>query len=169
MKLLIIGAGGHGRVVAEIARDCGYDEIAFLDDNCPDALGTTADLEKFAPEYPDAFVGIGDGKLRAQLLDRLEAAGCHIPTLIHPAAYVSPSAVIGRGTVVEPKAAINANTHIGRGCIVQLGSIVDHNVEIDSYVNVNTGAIVKAGARLLAFRKLEAGEVVLGYEQAIVH
>jgi UDP-N-acetylbacillosamine N-acetyltransferase len=168
MKLLILGAGGHGKVVAEIAENIGYDEIAFLDDNCSEAIGKMDDLEKFKGQYANAFVGIGNNKLREELISRLLDCGYEIPILIHPSAYVSKTATIGIGTVIEPKAIVNANSCIGEGCIISVGAIVDHDVEIGEYSHINAGVIVKAGGQIESLRKLEAGEVVPGYEQAIV-
>lgn len=166
--LLIIGAGGHGKVVAEVARDIGYEKIDFLDDNNPEAIGRISDIEKLSDQYSDAFVAIGNNKLRGELLQKLKECGYVIPTLIHPTAYVSRTATLGSGTVVEPKAIVNAGSHVGEGSIVSVGSIVDHDVNVGACCHINAGAIVKAGANVDAFRKLEAGEVVLGYESAVV-
>lgn len=166
MELLIIGAGGHGRVVAEVAQECGYDKIAFLDDKSPEAVGSVDDLETMTDRFQNAFVGIGNNALRSELLARLRAAGFHIPTLVHPTAYVSRTAQIGSGTVVESKAIVNANTAVGDGCIISVGAIVDHDVQIGECCHVNAGAIVKAGAAVSSYTKLEAGQVVLGYNSS---
>lgn len=162
-KLLIIGAGGHGKVVAEVAADLGYERIDFVDDQSLEAVGKTTDLEWLAGQYKEAFVGIGNNKLRGELLCRLQGCGYKIPALIHPTAYVSRTAEIERGTVIEPKAIVNAHTHVGRGCIISVGAIVDHDVRVEDFCHVNAGAIVKAGAKVESYRKLEAGEVVKGY------
>lgn len=132
MNLLLIGAGGHGKVVAEIAEDCGYEKIDFLDDNSPESIGKISDLEKFTNQYEYAFVGIGNNRFRGELIDKLESVGYRVPVLIHPTAYISRTAKIEKGTVVEPN------------------------------------AIVKAGATVEEYTKLEAGEVKLGYQKAIV-
>lgn len=172
-RLLVLGAGGHGKVVREVALSLSdidekplYESVDFLDDNSEDAIGKIADLEKYQDKYSDVFCGIGNNAVRKQLLDQAEELGYSIPVLIHPTAYISPSAVVEAGTVVEPKAIINANTVIHRGCIISVGAIVDHNVIVNEFVHVNAGAIVKAGARVERDRKLEAGEVVLGYSTA---
>lgn len=170
-RLLVLGAGGHGKVVREIAMSLldiegkpVYEAIDFLDDKSENAIGKLADLEKHKDKYSDAFCGIGNNTVRKQLLDQTEELGYSIPILIHPSAYISPSAVIETGTVVEPKAIVNANTVVHRGCIISVGAIVDHDVIVDEFVHVNAGAIVKAGARVESARKLEAGEVVIGYD-----
>ena len=82
--------------------------------------------------------------------------------LIHPTAYISPSAKIEKGTIVEPKALVNANSLIKRGSIISVGAIVDHDVLVNECCHVNAGAICKAGSNIEDCRKLEAGEVVKG-------
>lgn len=161
--LLIIGAGGHGKVVKEVAEAVGYDKIAFLDDNSEEAVGKIADSKQFVQEYQAAFGGIGNNKFRNELLQRLEQEGYEIPVLLHPTAYISKTAVIGKGTVVEPKAIVNANSKVGSGCIISVGAIVDHDVVLEDCVHVNAGAICKAGSFVAKETKLEAGQVVKGY------
>lgn len=172
-RLLVLGAGGHGKVVREVALSLMntdgkpvYEVVDFLDDNFEGVIGKIADLDKYRDRYSDVICGIGNNTVRKQLLDQAEELGYSIPVLIHASAYISPSAVIEAGTVVEPKAIINANTVIHRGCIISVGAIVDHDVIVNAFVHVNAGAIVKAGARVENGRKLEAGEVVLGYSTA---
>lgn len=162
-KILIIAAGGHGKVVKEIAEAQGYTKIAFLDDASEEAIGKISDSQNFVSDYHEAFVGIGNNKFRGELLQRLEQEGFIIPVLVHPAAYISPSATIGKGTVVEPMAIVNANSKIGCGCIISVGSIVDHDVVLEECVHVNAGAICKAGSFVERETKLEAGQVVEGY------
>lgn len=162
-NLLIIGAGGHGKVVKEIAEALGYTNIAFLDDNSPEAIGRIADSKAYVNQYQEAFLGIGNNKFRRELLARLEQEGFKIPVLIHPTAYVSKSAVIGKGTVVEPKAIVNANSKVDIGCIISVGSIVDHDVVLEDCVHVNAGAICKAGSLVCSCGRIDAGEIVNGF------
>lgn len=164
MNLLIIGAGGHGKVVKEVAEAmCAFDKIDFADDNSDEAVGKIADIEQLRTIYDAAFVGIGNNRFRGEILTKLESCAYHIPTLIHPTAYVSKTAEIAKGTVVEPKAIINANSIVGEGCIISVGAIVDHDVVLERCVHVNAGAICKAGSVVGAGVKLEAGQVVKGY------
>lgn len=167
-RTLIIGAGGHGRVVAEVAQDCGYDEVDFLDDNSDLAIGKISDIKNFKDKYTDVFIGIGNNKVREKLLMEIKTLGFNIPALIHPSAYISRSSMVGFGTIIEPKAIVNANSIIGEGCIISVGSIIDHDVTIGKCCHINSGGIVKAGATIESYYKLEAGEVVLGYKSAIV-
>lgn len=168
-KLLIIGAGGHGQVVAEVAADCGYSDIAFIDDNNENAIGTISDLEKFQKEYADAFIGIGNNKLRAQLLEKIKNIGFNVPVLIHSSAYISRSCEIQKGVIVEPKAIVNAHSIIGEGSIISVGAIVDHNVTVGKCCHINAGSILKAGANTIDYEKTEAGQVILGYKVARVN
>ena len=162
-SILILGAGGHGKVVKEIAEALGYTNVAFLDDNSAEAIGRIADSKAFVNQFQEAFVGIGNNKFRGELLTRLEQEGFAIPVLIHPTAYVSKSAVISNGTVVEPMAIVNANSKIGIGCIISVGSIVDHDAILEDCVHVNAGAICKAGSVVTKETRVDAGEIVQGF------
>lgn len=166
-SLLIIGAGGHGQVIKEIAQELGYEKIDFIDDYNSQAIGKIKDLENFK-EYRNAFVGIGNNKLRNKLIDLLEHFGYQVPVLIHPTAYISRSASIEAGTVVEPQAIVNANTKIKKGSIVSVGAIIDHDVTLGKCVHINAGAIVEAGGKVKDFEKIEAGNVRRSFKQALV-
>ena len=159
-KLLIVGAGGHGSVIKEIAESMGvYQAINFIDDKSDIAIGKTDDLSKFRSEYDFAIVSIGDNKLREKLFCFLKELGYKIPTLIHATAYISESSQIGEGTVVEPKAIVNTNVVVEKGCIISPGAIIDHDVKIGKYVHVNSGAVIMAGSRVKNFEKIDAGGV----------
>jgi UDP-N-acetylbacillosamine N-acetyltransferase len=169
MKLLILGAGSHGKDVAEIAEDIGYDEVAYLDDRNPEAVGRLNEFYKFKGQYENAFVAIGNNRLRSELIGKLKNCGYTIPTIVHPSAYVSRSATIGSGTVIEPRVVLNARCHIGEGCIVSSGAIVDHDAQIGDYCNVKTGALVKAGWKIEGSRKLGSDENVQIFEAQAVN
>lgn len=137
MKLTIIGASGHGKVVAETARLNGYDEIVFLDDD-PSARscgGYPVEGKTDAPVEGDIFVAIGNAKVRERL-----TAGRKPVTLIHPAAVVAKDVEIGAGTVVMPGAIINPGAKIGSGCILNTASSVDHDCEVGDFVHIAVGA-----------------------------
>lgn len=169
-SLLILGAGGHGKVVAEIAKDLGFVKTDFLDDNSLEAVGKIQNLPEIGKAYDHIFCGIGNNQLRKQLLEQIQNLPYKrdIPTLIHPTAYISRTAQIQPGTIVEPKAIVNAGSRVGEGCIISVGAIVDHDTVIGTCAHVNAGAIVKAGGTVADYEKLEAGSVVLGYEAARV-
>ena len=156
--LLIIGAGGHGKVIADIASTLGkWDQIAFVDDKYPDlkqvldwlVIGGMEDFRMHRQEYPDVFVAVGDNAVRQKITIWSEEAGFHLPSLIHPRAAVSRLAVIGAGTIINSQSAVNANAKIGKGCIVNTGATVGHDCVLGDFVHVAPGASL-------------AGETVIG-------
>lgn len=157
-KLLIIGAGGHGYVVKEIAQDVGwYEKIDFVDDRSKDAIGMISDLRALRKEYDSAIVSIGNNELRCKIVDELKRIGYNIPILIHPSAYVSKSCVLGVATIIEPKAVVNSNSDIGEGCIISVGAIVDHNAIVGDFCQIDAGAVVCSGKRVESKTKINAG------------
>ena len=160
-NLLILGAGGHGRVVKEIAEAMGiFEKIDFLDDNSELAIGKLEHNEKFAREYRYAFPAFGNNSLRMSWMKKLEENGFKIPVLVHPSTYISPSASVCTGTVIQPKAMINTNSVIERGCIIGLGAIVDHDSFIGFGCHIDCGAVVKAHCVVMAQTKIESKQVV---------
>lgn len=163
MNLLILGAGGFGQEVYELAAESGvFRLIAFLDDNSADerCIGKTADYERFVGDFECAVPAIGNNALRLDWLKQLQKAGYRVPTLIHPTAYVSRSARIREGTIVMPHANVMTGAKVGEGCIVNVGCIIDHNAVIEPGCHVCLNAVVKAGATLPACTKLDAGEIL---------
>ena len=157
-SLLIIGAGGHGQVVAECAEACGYEKIDFLDDNYADAVGGIEQLENIATNYDGVIVSIGNNELRRELITRIQSINVPLISLIHLRAYVSPTATVGSGSIVLPGAVIHTNANIGTGCIVSIGALIDHDAVVEDFSHINTGAIVRAGQR--ASGKVEAGMIM---------
>ena len=163
MRLILLGAGGYGRTVADVAAQTGqFDEIFFLDDNSttPDVIGRCAEFARFRGEQTAFYPAFGNNESRLKWLYRLQEAGCAIPTIIHPMAYVSPSAQVEPGTVILPHAVVNTNCVVKAGCIVNCGAIVDHGCVLEEGVHICLGAIVKAENRIPRCMKIEAGEVV---------
>ncbi len=155
-NLLIIGAGGHGRVVKETAEALKiYNKIDFLDDNSELAIGIFEEYKKFVDKYKYAFVALGNPELRSMWLKELSKI-YSVPTIIHPTAYVSPSAQLGTGCYVGAKAVINTRTVIKNGCIIGIGALIDHDSVVKEYSYINTGAIVKAGSKVDRFTKVDA-------------
>ena len=162
-KLIILGAGGYGRTVADLAEQSGrFDTIRFLDDSSAagDVLGKCGEYEKYLDMDTLFYPAFGNNEGRMNWLHRLEESGCELLTLVHPTAYVSPTAVIGKGTAILPHAVINTGVRVGKGCIVNCGSMVDHGCVVEDGVHLCLGAIVKAENRIAALRKIEAGEVI---------
>lgn len=165
-NLLIIGAGGHGRVIKETAEAMGcFEKIDFLDDNSEIAIGKCKGFKQYINEYTYAFVAFGNNELREKWIEDLTEAGFKLPVLIHPTAYVSPSAEIGQGVIVCARAVVNTNVVIEKGCIISIGALVDHDSIIGECSHINTGAVVKAGCRVDRLKKIDAGIVYSGDEK----
>lgn len=158
MRLVIFGAGGHGKTVADVASQLGYDEIINLDDVLEDKpLSSFVNYIREDTWFISAF---GNNALRMKCISDVRNSGGKVATLVHPSSYVSPTASVGEGTVVLPKAIINTGVVVKEGCIINLGSIVDHGTIIEDGVHLCCGAIVKAENRIAAYTKVEAGEVI---------
>lgn len=156
-RLIILGSGGYGHTVADVAEQLGYN-ILFLDDSLPDhPLSSFVDFIGEVAEFIPAF---GNNAFRIEWCDRIAQAGGQLATLIHPTAYVSPTATIFPGTVILPHAIINTDVVINRGCIINLGAIVDHGCILEEGVHICLGAIVKGENQIQKCSKIEAGEVV---------
>lgn len=141
-KVVIIGAGGHGRVVADIAEACGDIVIGFLDDsnttnNKVNIIGKSAEAEKFCDGETELFVAIGNCKVREKIMKSLPNAKWY--TAIHPSAVISPSAVIGEGTCIMPNAVVNNSAVVGKGVIVNTCASVDHDDVIGDFVHIACG------------------------------
>lgn len=151
--LLILGAGGHGRVVADVALELGFRRIAFLDDatNGPDVdigipvLGPLQLAETLLEEWPLACVAIGNNQRRQELYESLQNAGFAMPALVHRSAVVSRFARLGDGVVVAAGAVINAGAEIGDACIVNTGARIDHDCVIGEATHVAPGATLSGG------------------------
>lgn len=141
-KLAIIGASGHGKVVADIARKNGYKEIIFLDDDeniheCGGypVVGKSSDA---ATIDADVIVGIGSTRIRKRIQESIPDE--KLTVIVHPDAVVAEDVTIGAGTVVMAGAVINPGARIGDGCIVNTCSSVDHDCEIGEYVHISVGS-----------------------------
>lgn len=156
-RLVILGSGGYGRTVYDVAEQLDY-SITVLDD-----LDNEHPLDSFSlyikkdVEFIPAF---GNNEIRLEWLERIEEAGGKPATLIHPSAYVSPRADISEGCVVLPGAIINTGTRIGKGCIINIGATVDHDVIIEDGVHLCVRCIVKGENRISCCEKIEAGEII---------
>ncbi len=124
MKLIILGAGGYGQTVENIAEQLGY-EVSFLDDNSDKtmdtlykAMDTCANFERYIAEDASFYPAFGNNEVRAAWLEKLIKVGCNIPTIIYPTAYVSPKAKVLPGTAVLPGAVVNTGCIIKSGCII---------------------------------------------------
>ena len=157
-KLLILGGGGHGRVVADAARStCKWQEICFIDAAYPDlkksgewrVVGNDDDLADLIDGNTDLAVAIGNNRTRMSLVKKLQQNGYSLPPIVHSTAVVSEGADIGDATVVMPMAVINYGAKVGSGCIVNTNACIEHDCVIDEGVHLSPGCHL-------------AGDVVVG-------
>ncbi len=134
-KVIIFGAGGHARVIADIVRANNDTIIGFLDDDSEkETIGTISEYNKYIDS--EFVIGIGNTNVR----EYISSFPVKWYTAIHPSAVISPSVEIEEGTVVMPNAVINANSKIGKHCIVNSGAIIEHDNIIGNFVHVSVGA-----------------------------
>ena len=156
-RLVILGAGGYGRTVKDVAGQLGYSTIVLDDSISTHPLFTFSSYISDDTSFIPAF---GNNAFRMEWINRIEESGGQLAMLIHPTAYVSPTAIISHGTVILPHAIVNTDVVIDRGCIINLGAIVDHGCILEEGVHICLGAIVKGENRIEKYSKIEAGEVV---------
>lgn len=174
-NLLILGAGGFGRTVAEAALLSGeWEKVDFVDDSYPNhnvpsgynIVGHSKDLPILLPSYSGFVVAIGNNRIRSEKLHELEMLGAKIVNIYHPRAFVSERAEVGLGTLVMAGVTIGAHSIIGRGCILNPNSVADHDSVMEDFSHLGVGAvmagtsILKQGAWLRAGVALTYGDVV---------
>lgn len=144
-KLGIIGAGGHGKVLADIAIKNDYKEIIFFDDDITikecagyPVVGTSKEIEQYK-DY-DFIVAVGNAIIRKTIQTQLEQQGYSIATLIHPNATISRRVQIDKGTVVMAGTVINSDTIVKKGCIINTCASLDHDNYIEEYSHISVGA-----------------------------
>lgn len=141
-QIIILGAGGHGRVIEDIISCSGDCFLGFLDDRDPKEfseqekiLGKLSDIEKFK-DIATFIVGIGNNNIRKQLM---ESNSVNWYTAIHPSSVIASDVEIGEGTAIMPNAVINVGSRIGKGVIINTGSTIDHDDIISDFVHISPG------------------------------
>ena len=176
LSWLILGAGGHGRSVADAIAANGDLVMGFLDDGLPEgslvngisvlgALAHARELQQlFAATHqgpPDHLVvAIGNPVLRQSWQQVLEHAGAPLGVVLHPRASVSASAQVAPGCVVLAGAVVNANACLHSGVLVNSGAVVDHDAICDAYSQLGVNAAMAGGSRLGPLACLAPGEVL---------
>lgn len=164
--LVIIGAGGHGKVAADIAEKNGYSKIIFLDDSRVNSqclghpvLGPVTS----ASSYPEAdfFVAIGNSRVRETISNSLSNQNLNIITLIHPASVIGSDVLIGDGSIVMAGAVINPGARIGNSVIVNTSASVDHDNQIGDYSHISVGAHIAGSVIIGKHCWIGAGSTVI--------
>ena len=157
-NIYIYGASGHGLVVADIARACGYDDVIFVDDG-DNEYPSFEDIKRTSG-IPVAF-GIGSNSIRAKLFERVQNSGFEIVSLIHPSAIISSSVTIGKGTVIMPNVVVNAKAIIGDGVILNSSCVVEHDCMIDDFVHISPKVALAGDVKVGEFTYIGIGSNVI--------
>lgn len=165
-KLLILGAGGHGRAVAEAALLSGqWQAVCFLDDRWPGlselhgiaVIGKPNDLATHVGAGSAAIAAVGNNALRERWSQLIEAVGLTLATVIHPRAFVSNDAEVGRGVAVMAMAMVGVGAVLGQGAIVNANATVDHDVVLGDFAHLGVGVQLAGGVKVGARAWLQAG------------
>ncbi len=186
--LVIVGAGGHAKVVVEVARAAGRFDVVGLIDPRPAAprvlgvpvLGGDEILPRLRAEgVAWAFVALGGNAARQRIGGELRAAGFRLATLVHPSAVVMPSARVGEGVVVMARVAVSADARVEDLAILNTGAVVEHdnligaaahiaplaalagNVRVGARALVGVGSAVRPGVSIGADAVVGAGSAVV--------
>lgn len=168
MKLLIVGAGGHGRCCLDIARSMNiYDEICSLDDghvneivNDCKVVGTIDEMTSYYIEYEHIFIAVGNNELRKKLINQAKSIGYTMDRLISPLSYVSPYATVKEGTVIFPYAVIEANAYIGKGCIITSNTTVNHDAYINDYCLIYSNSVIRPNTNIGSMTRINSHSII---------
>lgn len=164
--LLILGAGGHGKAVAEAALlSRQWQRVCFADDRWPElqesfgcpVVASISTLVGVAGKVDGAIAAVGNNVLREQWLTMLQECGLPLATVVHPAASVSPSADLGEGCAVMALAMLGVDVRVGKGAIVNAHATVDHDAALGDFAHLGVGVHLAGGVRIGARAWLQAG------------
>ena len=165
--VLVFGAGGHGRVVAETVQALGTRVEGFVDDGVPvgtlilglPVLGNAAWLASQPPRL--IALGLGGNRRREEVSGFLEAQGHTLGTFVHPTSFISPTATLGKGTVALPHVVVHTEARVGRGVILNTGCIVEHECSVGDFAHLSPAATLGGGAFVGRRSQIGIGATVL--------
>lgn len=155
-RLAVLGASGHGKVIADMAECCGWEAVVFFDDAWPSLSlnghwtveGDSQALVERLSSFAGVIVAIGNNAVRAEKLRWLSDMSAPLVTLVHPSAVISRYAELGIGTVVMPGVVVNVSSRIGDGVILNTGCSIDHDCVIGSHAHISPGARLAGGVQV---------------------
>jgi UDP-N-acetylbacillosamine N-acetyltransferase len=162
-KLYVYGAGGHGLVVAESAVAAGWEVAGFLDEQ---PQTTLVGRWRVYPSIPAEAAGqavavaVGDNMARRRLTADIAQTGLQLTQIIHPTAWVSPTAILGRGVFIGPQAVINGQANIEDGVIINSSAVVEHHCVVGGYSHVAPRAVLCGNVRVGEMCLIGAGATV---------
>ncbi len=156
--LLILGCGGQGKIAYDCAQFLdNYKKIAFMADTLPDsppffdALVFNDDPKDYSAlqkEYPDIFIAIGNNAIRLEKSVFFMKLGFNLATLIHPMAYVSPYAKIGKGSIICVNAVVNTFAEIGISNIINTSAVIEHDCKLDDGVHISPNCSIAGNVKI---------------------
>lgn len=167
-KLLILGAGGYGKTLAEVAELIGgWSEICFIDDQWPaltskknyPVIGDIAHLNQIDITNCVAIVAVGNNNIRKQWHDLVKSMHIPLVSIVHPNAVISSSAQIMQGVSIMAGCILGTDVVINEGCILNSGVLMDHDVSIGQYTHLGLGVKIPAEKNVPEFSFLQAGTV----------
>lgn len=167
-RLAILGASGHGKVVADAAELSGWDEVVFFDDAWPEltnnsvwpVLGKTEDLLASLDKFAGVAIAIGNNVIRWEKFNLLRERGAVLPVIIHPQAVISRYASIGEASVICAGVVVNAGAKIGAAAILNTGCSVDHDCVLADAVHISPGARLAGGVQVRRCAWVGIGAVI---------
>ena len=169
MEIIIIGAGGHAKVVAEAWKSKNETINGFYDDNSSlhgrtvlghPVLGNSDAIKDLAPNKLLLGLGIGENKSRCEYFDKFSSLGFSFPVIAHEDCSVSPTASISSGVVLFAQSVVNANARIAEAVIINSGAIVEHDCEIGRGAHIAPGSVLAGGVSIGEFSFIGMGSVV---------
>jgi len=157
-SIYIYGASGHGLVVADIARACGYEDVIFIDDG-ENEYQTFEDIK--GTSGITIVFGIGNNIIRAKLFKKVQKSGFEIVSLIHPSSIISSSTTIGKGTVVMPNVVVNTKANIGEGVILNSSCVVEHENIIEDFVHISPNVALAGNVKVRKYTHIGIGSNVI--------
>lgn len=162
-RLIIIGAGGHGKVIADNALKNGYQSICFVDDHATGdvmgfpVIGACSEIEALNDGNTDFVIGIGNNTVRKAIAEKYPV---HWVSIVHPSAQIGFDVRIGKGTVIMGNAVVNVSAIIGEHCIINTGAVVEHDDVIEDYVHISPRAALAGTVRVGAHTHIGIGATV---------
>lgn len=167
-KILIYGAGGHGKVVLDILSESGADILGFIDEdqskagqkiNGVEILGGCSYLD--SNNSFDIALGIGDNKIRENIYRKIKSRGMSVVSAVHPQAVIAKDVIIGEGVVIMPGAVVNSGSVLGDGVVVNTGATVDHDCHLERFCQIWPGAHLAGTVKVGEFSYIGTGASVI--------
>ena len=162
-RLIIVGAGGHGKVIADCALKCGYTDISFADDHTTGdmlgfpVVGTVQDIERLNDGKTDFIIGIGNNTVRKRIAEMYRV---NWVSIVHPSAQIAVHVSIGKGTAVMANAVINTCATVGEHCIINTNAVIEHDNYIEDYVHISPRASLGGTVRIGMLTHIGIGATV---------